>query len=91
MTKKDSDKRKLIGLFQRWQDGALDKWDVYVEARHMMDRRLVKLSDVIEVAYNVCRIPEGVVKMRMRYMKQLGDQVTRSYETLKAAGVICKS
>jgi hypothetical protein len=90
MTKKDSDKRKLIGLFQRWQAGTLDKWDVYVEARHMMDRRLVKLSDVIEVAYNVCNISEGVVKMRMRYMKQLGDQVTRSYETLKAKGRLSK-
>ena len=84
-------KTRLAILFQGWQSGTLDKWDVYPVARVMMDKRQIKLSDVIELGAKYCNISEGVIKMRMRYMKQLSDQVTKSYKTLKAAGVICKS
>ena len=53
-----------------------------------MDKRKVKLTDVIEMADKFCNIPAGVVKERMRYMKQLGDQVEKSYNTLKQQGRI---
>ena len=79
---------QLAILFKAWQAGALDKWDVYTQARHLMDKRKVKLTDVIEMADKFCNIPAGVVKERMRYLKQLGNQVEKSYNTLKQQGKI---
>jgi hypothetical protein len=67
-------KTQLAILFKAWQAGAVDKWDVYPRAREFMDKRKVTLKDVIELGAKFCNIPEGVIKERMRYMKQLNDQ-----------------
>ena len=67
-------KTQLAILFKAWQAGAFDKWDVYQRAREFMDKRKVTLKDVIELGAKFYNIPEGVIKERMRYMKQLNDQ-----------------
>ena len=41
-----------------------------------------------EIGNKYCHIPKGVIKERMRYMKQLNDQVMKSYNTLKSEGKI---
>ena len=81
-------KTQLAILFKAWQAGALDKWDVYPKAREFMDKRKVTLKDVIELGAKFCNIPEGVIKERMRYMKQLNDQVIKSHDILKSEGKI---
>ena len=81
-------KIQLAILFKAWQAGALDKWDVYPRARQLMDKRKVTLKDVIAAGAKFCNIPEGVIKERMRYMKQLNDQVMTSHDILKSEGKI---
>ena len=73
-------KTQLAILFKAWQAGALDKWDVYPRARQLMDKRKVTLKDVIEAGAKFCNIPEGVIKERMRYMKQLNNQLMTSHD-----------
>ena len=67
-------KAQLAMLFKAWDAGIMGKWDVYPRARYLMDKRKVTLKDVIEAGVKYCNIPEGVIKERMRYMKQLNDQ-----------------
>jgi len=75
MPKTVSPKTHLAILFKSWYEGAIDKWEVYPKAREYMDKRKVTLKDVIEIGNKYCHIPEGVIKERMRYMKQLNDQL----------------
>jgi len=88
MPKTIDPKTHLAILFKAWYEGAIDKWEVYPKAREYMDKRKVTLKDIIEIGDKYCHIPKGVIKERMRYMKQLNDQVIKSYNTLKSEGKI---
>ena len=43
---------------------------------------------LLKLGAKFCNIPEGVIKERMRYMKQLNDQVMTSHDILKSEGKI---
>lgn len=75
MPKTINPKTHLVILFKAWQDGAIDKWQVYPKAREYMDKRKVTLKDIIEIGSKYCNISKVVIKDRMRYMKQLNDQI----------------
>lgn len=74
MPKTIDPKKHLVILFKAWQEGYIDKWEVYPKAREYMDKRKITRKEIIEIGKKYCNISEEVIKMRMTYMKQLNEQ-----------------